>query len=288
MTATPQQAVHRSRLIRVAGVVVLAASAALLGLTTPADAASTQQPTNQARAAGITKGGEAYMGWFLKSTTRGQIAAPPIGTLATQTPGIDVSGHQNAVDWAFWWNQGKRFAYVKATEGTYYRNEDFTQQYNGSFNIGMIRGSYHFANPRDSSGAAQANFFVDHGGGWSRDGKTLPGALDIEYNPYAGGTCYGLSQAAMVNWIRDFTNTYRARTGRDAPIYSTTDWWVTCTGNNASFASTNPLWIARYSSSVGTLPAGWGFYTIWQFTSSPIDQDNFNGAIDRLQALANG
>ena len=31
-------------------------------------------------------------------------------------------------------------------------------------------------------------------------------------------------------------------------IYTTTDCWTTCTGNSGSFASTNPLWIARYSS----------------------------------------
>ena len=47
--------------------------------------------------------------------------------------------------------------------------------------------------------------------------------------------------------------------------------------------------IARYASSVGTLPAGWGFYTFWQYADAgtyPGDQDVFNGAFDRLQALA--
>lgn len=40
-------------------------------------------------------------------------------------------------------------------------------------------------------------------------------------------------------------------------IYTTTDWWKSCTGNSAAFADNNPLWIARYASSVGDLPAGW-------------------------------
>lgn len=75
-------------------------------------------------------------------------------------------------------------------------------------------------------------------------------------NPY-GATCYGLSQASMVSWIRDFSNTYQSKTGRYPVIYTSTSWWTTCTGNSAAFASTNPLWVARYSSSVGTLPAGW-------------------------------
>jgi GH25 family lysozyme M1 (1,4-beta-N-acetylmuramidase) len=201
--------------------------------------------------------------------------------------GMDVSGHQGNVDWQHWWNQGKRFTYVKATEGTGYRNPYHPQQYNGSYDVGMIRGSYHFALPDRSSGAAQANYFVDHGGGWSADGRTLPGALDIEYNPY-GDRCYGKSQAAMGAWIRDFHDTYHARTGRWPVIYTTTGWWNECVGTAENFGSTVPLWLARYDSTIGPLPHGWTFHTFWQYTSSPIDYNRFNGSADRLRVLAKG
>jgi len=267
-------------------------AAAALGLILASIAGSAQasttsvpQPTPQARQHGITKAGDAYMGW-LQNTTTSSAAPADLGTAAV-VEGIDVSSHQGNVDWTAQWNAGKRFAYVKATEGTSYKNPYFAQQYNGSYNVGMIRGSYHFALPNNSSGATQAGYFASNGGGWSRDGKTLPGALDIEYNPY-GATCYGLSQSAMVNWIRDFLNTYKSRTGRDAVIYTNLDWWTQCTGNSTAFNSTNPLWVARYASSVGTLPGGWPFYTFWQWTSSPLDQNHFNGDMSRLQALANG
>ncbi|PRY32691.1 lysozyme [Umezawaea tangerina] len=199
--------------------------------------------------------------------------------------GIDVSGYQGNVDWAAYWNQGKQFAYVKATESTGYVNPYFAQQYNGSYNVGMIRGAYHFALPDRSSGAAQADYFIAHGGGWSPDGRTLPGALDAEYNPY-GSTCYGLSKAAMTNWMLDFSDTYRARTGVFPVIYTSTSWWNQCV--NAGFSTTNPLWVARYASAVGALPYDWGNYTMWQYSSSPIDQNQFNGGYDRLQALAFG
>ncbi|GAB3485644.1 lysozyme [Amycolatopsis cihanbeyliensis] len=202
-------------------------------------------------------------------------------------PGIDVSGWQKNVDWQYWWNQGKRFAYVKATEGTGYKSPYFAQQYNGSYNIGMIRGAYHFALPDRSSGAAQANYFVDNGGGWSGDGKTLPGALDMEYNPY-GSTCYGKSKAGMAAWIRDFHDTYANRTGRWPVIYTSKSWWDQCVATGHGFGQTVPLWVARYSSTVGALPNGWGFYTFWQYTSSPIDQNTFNGSYDRLKVLATG
>ncbi|MBV2353231.1 lysozyme [Streptomyces sp. J2-1] len=246
-------------------------------------------PLASADAATAPARGSAYLGIGVRAHDGGDGGTPRTGR-AAQTEGVDVSGHQGNVDWATLWNSGVRWAYTKATEGTYYTNPSFAQQYNGSYNVGMIRGSYHFATPDNTTGAVQANYFVDHGGGWSRDGRTLPGVLDIEWNPY-GDACYGKTPAAMVSWIADFLNTYRARTGRDAVIYTATSWWTQCTGNYGGFAAANPLWIARYSSTVGALPAGWGVQTMWQYTSSgPTvgDHDKFNGALDRVQALANG
>lgn len=284
----------RSRRHRAAA--LAAAAATLLAATTAGAAPSTASPgaphpTDHAQRAGIARGGDAFMGWSQDSTTAAptQKQAADASTLAaaTQTPGIDVSKWQGNVDWASYWSQGKKFAYVKATEGTTYQNPYFAQQYNGSYNVGMVRGSYHFALPDNSSGTAQADWFVDHGGGWSADGKTLPGVLDIEYNPY-GATCYGLSQAAMTSWIAAFTSRYKARTGRDAVIYSTTSWWTTCTGNTSQFGATNPLWIARYNTTPGTLPAGWSYYTFWQYSDNPVDQDYFNGDLAGLQRLALG
>lgn len=221
----------------------------------------------------------------------GRSGAPGgISVQAVQTEGVDVSSHQGNVAWSTLWNSGVKWAYVKATEGTYYKNTYFTQQYTGSYNVGMIRGTYHFATPDTTTGTAQADYFVNNGGGWSNDGKTLPGVLDIEWNPY-GATCYGKTQSGMVTWIRDFVNRYKYRTGRDPVIYTATSWWKQCTGNYGGFASTNPLWIARYASEVGELPAGWLYYTMWQYTSSgPTvgDHNHFNGDLSRVQALANG
>jgi GH25 family lysozyme M1 (1,4-beta-N-acetylmuramidase) len=216
----------------------------------------------------------------------GKSATPYVQSAAVeQTPGMDVSSWQGNVDWQTAWNNGARFAYVKATESLNYQNPYFSQQYNGSYNVGMIRGGYHFAQPADSSGAAQADYFVDNGGGWSADGRTLPGMLDME----AG--CSGLSQSAMVGWIQSFSDEYHARTSRWVVIYTSTSWWQTCTGNLGDFSSTNPLHLANWNGSPGPMPYNWGYQTIWQSADSgifPGDQDWFNGGIDRVQALANG
>jgi lysozyme len=107
----------------------------------------------------------------------------------------------------------------------------------------------------------------------------------MEYNPY-GSTCFGLSTASMTTWVRSFSDTYHSRTGVYPVIYTSTSWWNQCVGS--SFSGTNPLWVARYASAPGALPYNWGVYTFWQYSSTPIDQNQFNGAYDRLQALARG
>ena len=200
--------------------------------------------------------------------------------------GVDVSSYQGKLKWSTWTKRDKDFAYVKATEGTSYKNPYFKNQYGGAAKAGMIRGAYHFASPNGKAGYKQARYFVKNGGGWSADGKTLPGVLDIEYNPY-GSTCYGVSKKKMVKWVSSFTAEYKKLTGKDAVIYTTTDWWTQCTGNSAKFAKTNPLWVARYGTKKpGTLPKGWKTATFWQYTSNPIDQDVFPGKMKRLKVLA--
>ncbi|WP_037679876.1 lysozyme [Streptomyces griseus] len=266
LTATPSAADHRP--VR----------------ASPAD----HRPVRASPAGQVPVRGSAYMGMGV--LTHDGWSGTPGRARATLTEGVDVASYQGSVAWSTLWGSGVKWAYSKATEGTSYRNPSFAQQYGGSYDIGMIRGAYHFATPDTASGATQADYFVDHGGGWSADGKTLPGALDMEWNPY-GDACYGKSQSGLVSWIRDFLNRYRARTGRDAVIYTATSWWTTCTGNYGGFAATNPLWIARYASDAGTLPAGWSHYTMWQYTSTGRtvgDHDAFRGAPQDLRALAIG
>lgn len=134
-------------------------------------------------------------------------------------PGFDVSHYQGSVNMKTQAGKGAKFVIIKATEGTTYTDTGFSANYKSATSAGLIRGGYHFAHPDSSSGAAQANFFLKNGGGWSNDGKTLPGMLDIEYAP-SGNTCYGLGASAMVSWITDFVNTYHSKTGRYPLIYT--------------------------------------------------------------------
>lgn len=227
-------------------------------------------------------------------TTVAMVTVSILPADAAALSGVDVSHYQGSINWKSVRKDGVEFAFIKATEGTNYVDPSFQDNYPAARDAGVVRGAYHFARPDASGGAAQADYLYQNGGKWTADGLTLPAALDIEYNPY-GSSCYGLSPKAMVGWITDFLGRYQALSGRYAVIYTTADWWKTCTGNHNGFSNNHPLWLARYASSRGSLPDGWGFHTVWQYTSSGkiggisggVDRNYFNGNRSRLAALAN-
>lgn len=205
-------------------------------------------------------------------------------------PGIDVSHYQGTIDWSSVKSAGIQFAYIKATEGTTYKDPTFSANYLNAYKARVIRGAYHYAQPGSSSGASQATYFANNGGAWSADNLTLPGMLDVE------GGCYGLSTTSMRSWILDFYNTYKAKTGRDVVIYTSASWWNSCTGGWSGMSARSPLNAASWTSaSDPVIPNGFPFATIWQYTdrgsvsgvSGPVDRDRFNGTSARLLALAN-
>jgi len=244
------------------------------------------------------------------SSTTPATKSPSMESLSTEgtwmptfgVQGLDVSGYQPNVDWQQQWNMGARFAYVKASEGNYMTNDQFSAQYQGSRNVGMIRGAYHFAIPNWSSGADQARYFVANGGGWSADGYTMPPVLDFEFNPYEGrtingfyfgNTCYNMTPGQLTSWVQDFGNTMKSLTGRLPAIYTNTSWWNQCLGNPSGFGD-YPLWVAAYpgapTNDAGPIPTGsWSTYSIWQYSSTgPFagDSNVWNGDYPSLQRLA--
>ncbi|BCW72053.1 GH25 family lysozyme [Arthrobacter sp. NicSoilB8] len=226
------------------------------------------------------------------------VAEQPFDTRG-QPLGLDVSSWQGSVNWSSVKANGARFAYVKATEGTSYRNSEFGAQYTGASSVGLLRGAYHFGRPDVSGGAAQAQFFVNNGGGWSADGVTMPPVLDIEDNPYAGlNRCYGATPGQLATWVRDFTQTVYRMTNKQAMIYTSYYFWRDCLGNTSEFSQVNPLWLASYYTNAPAVPGGWPTYTVWQYANAfadasqtvratfPGDQNVFNGSQDQLRKLA--
>ena len=209
-----------------------------------------------------------------------QLAAPSSSAAATNQAtalttvrGIDVASyqHQNgaAIGWASVARTGYKFAAIKTTEGNYYVNPYAISDIVSAMSAGLYATVYHFAIPNITTGAVQAQFALKYSR-YRSGGRALPLMLDIEYDPYVStdhtNECYGLSAAAMRTWISSFVSTAHSATGQYPIIYTTANWWDTCTGSSTAFRA-DPMWVAAYGVSSPPMPAGWPAYTFWQYSS---------------------
>jgi GH25 family lysozyme M1 (1,4-beta-N-acetylmuramidase) len=201
-------------------------------------------------------------------------AAVNQATALTTVRGIDVASyqHQNgaAISWASVARTGYKFAAIKTTEGNYYVNPYAISDIVSAMNSGLYATVYHFAIPNITTGAVQAQFALKYSR-YRSGNRALPLMLDIEYDPYVNtdhtNECYGLSAAAMRTWISSFVSTAHSATGQYPVIYTTANWWDTCTGSSTAFGA-DPMWVAAYGVSSPPMPAGWPAYTFWQYSSS--------------------
>lgn len=206
-------------------------------------------------------------------------AAPASGSAGTSMPGLDVAAYQHPdtsqyphgapIDWPQVASAGYRFAAIKGTEGDYYVNPWATADLAEAKAAGLYVSPYTFAIPNVSSGQEQAKFAVEYSG-YAPGPHTLPLMLDIEYDPYVAsdGTneCYGLSASKMTAWVSSFVTEARSLTGQYPIIYTTANWWDTCTGGATRFAD-DPMWVAAYGFASPPMPAGWPGWSFWQYTS---------------------
>jgi GH25 family lysozyme M1 (1,4-beta-N-acetylmuramidase) len=207
-------------------------------------------------------------------------AAPPPAKPPHRLPGLDVAAFQHPASSAhpggaaIYWNTvaraGYKFAAVKATEGDYYVNPYAAGDLKSAKAAGLDVAPYHFAVPNASGGAAQAQFAVEYSG-YAPGPRMLPLMLDIEYDPYVStdrtNECYGLTAAKMTAWLTAFVTETRTLTGQYPVIYTTADWWDTCTGRSTGFGA-DPMWVAAYGFASPPMPAGWKAWTYWQYSSA--------------------
>ncbi|MFE5774874.1 MULTISPECIES: GH25 family lysozyme [Brachybacterium] len=200
-------------------------------------------------------------------TVGGLATAPALAaSIPAGIPGQDVSTYQGSVDWKAQMSKGSRYAFIKATEGNTWHSSTFSQQYSSATKAGIIRGAYHFARPDSGGPEKQVDAFLNGGGGWSADGRTLPGMLDLESVSGVPAN-FGLSQKEMQTWISGFISAYRSAVGRRPMIYTNANWWDKYVGDFAP--AHTPMQIAYYSSKKPTnLPGRWWDWDMWQFSDS--------------------
>lgn len=93
-----------------------------------------------------------------------------------ETYGIDVSAHQDAIDWDAVAQDEIEFAYVKATEGGDFIDNRFEVNWRDAAEAGIARGAYHFFT-LCTPGRPQAEHFLKVA---APDPEALLPAVDLE------------------------------------------------------------------------------------------------------------
>jgi lysozyme len=105
--------------------------------------------------------------------------------------GIDVSAHQNHVNWPQVAGDGVDFAYIKASEGGDFVDRRFLENWRGAGEAGLDRGTYHFFS-LCTPGLVQARHFLAVA---VPDPRALAPAVDLEL----AGNCSERPDAAAVH-----------------------------------------------------------------------------------------
>ncbi len=212
----------------------------------------------------------------------------------SQTPlGIDVSHHQGTINWNLVANDGKVFAFVKATEGFTYDDPNFQTYMTNGVNAGVIMGAYHFARPDNNSATDEANHFVSVAGNFIGNGF-LPPVLDFE-DPNANTHLDQIySSQYLTNWVQTWMNRVEALTGVRPVIYLSSHY------ANFLNASLNvyPLWIAKPGTAPNTPPNDIGNWNDWLFKqyswngsvngiSGNVDLDSYHGTTSDFNDMIN-
>ena len=95
--------------------------------------------------------------------------------------GVDVSSYQLEIDWKGLEEEGYRFAFIKATEGSSHVDERFEYNWREANRTGIKAGAYHFLS-YDTDGLDQAQNYIDT---VNKKWGMLPPVVDVElYGDY--------------------------------------------------------------------------------------------------------
>ena len=195
--------------------------------------------------------------------------------------GIDVSHHQKQIEWdSLQQKEAIHFAFVKATEGSDYRDSMFCHNWDALSRLGIKRGAYHFFRGY-GCGYEQATHFLS-----SVDMVTgdLPPVLDVE-------TLDGASPEALAVELHIWLKTIELNLAIKPIIYSNQNFFDRFLANRGF--DQYPLWIARYSEEAPSLTDEY-YWTFWQFTnkgclegiSEKVDMNVFSGTPEMLDNMS--
>lgn len=209
-------------------------------------------------------------------------------------PGIDVSYWDAGIDWPKVRATGQRYVFVKATEGDFYADPTFDDNWRGAKSAGLLRGAYHFfrcnVDPKK-----QATKFIDYVKSMNDDGE-LPPVLDLESND-------GQTKDKILSRVKTWIDQVEAAFGKKPIIYSgqyfLQDYLSEAGGGPPAWTKEYPLWLAQYPNNYVEgmqpyLPRGWYKWLFWQYSekgvvngiNAKVDLNFFNGTLEELYKFA--
>ncbi len=163
--------------------------------------------------------------------------------------GIDVSAHNGDIDFNRVAGQGYRFALIKATEGTDFKDRKFSENITKAKQAGMLTGAYHFFR-FDTDGRLQAINLLHSTNGLNLD---FPLVIDVEEwgNPDA------IATSEIVARLRDMIS-HLEYFGHEIILYTNKDGYDRIIrGNFDSY----PLWLCSFTNISDDIP-----WSIWQYS----------------------
>jgi lysozyme len=202
-----------------------------------------------------------------------------------QIHGIDVSRWQQRIDWSLVkkmqvGDTRVKFAFVKATEGTYLVDPQFERNWDQLAKQGITRGAYHFFHPNLSPKDQAIHFSKVVS---LRTGD-LPPVVDIEEEN-------GMDVAQVRRYTKQFLEMLRIKYGVKPILYTGRDFYRRHFAGQKDFED-YPLWIAHYHVTDLCLPDDeiWHF---WQHSDKgtvhginpEVDFNVFNGDSAKFRKL---
>lgn len=167
---------------------------------------------------------------------------------------------------------------AKATEGTYYKDSEYSWFKQQAANRSLPFSGYHFLNGNEDP-AAQAQYYHDFAG-------AVPCMVDVEPEDSANSRPTVDQTVAFIKalqglggrvWSVYFPRWYLDEVGGDLSRVTALGA-VIVSSNYTSYSDTGPGW----------QPYGGATPAAWQYTSTPLDKNAFKGTAEELAALING
>jgi lysozyme len=184
--------------------------------------------------------------------------------------GIDVSRWQQKVDWERVKKMDVggikvRFAFMKATEGTWQEDPQFESNWQNTRKHGIIRGAYHYFHPNASPRKQALNFIRTV----TLKSGDLPPVVDVEETN-------GMTREQVQRYTKQFLDILEKHYKVRPILYTGRDFYRVHFADEPAFKP-YILWIANYRVTELTMPddARWHF---WQHS----DEGHVNGINEKV------